>query len=76
MVPLDLELADLLIKLGDDRLVALLPLPIAPLKDPGRSLQEGLVPRLDLARMHLEPTGQLDRGLVPLQGCQGHLSLE
>ncbi len=51
---LDLELADLLVELGDEGLVALLPLPIGPLKDAGRSLQESLLPGVDLARMHLE----------------------
>ena len=47
--PLDLQLADLLVKPGDKGVIGLLPLVLLPVEDIGRSSQQCLLPCLDLA---------------------------
>ena len=75
-IPLDLQLADLLVKPGDKGVIGLLPLVLLPVEDIGRSSQQCLLPCLDLAGMDLVPGGQLGHRQFSLHRIHGHLGLE
>jgi len=75
-IPLNLQLANLLVEPGEKGLIALLALVVVPIEDAGRPFQQGLLPGLDLAGMDLVPGAQLDHSLLSLQRLQGHLALE
>ena len=67
---------NLLVELGDQGPIALLALAVAPAEDTGRSLQQGLLPGLDLTRVNLIPGGQLGHLLLSLHRRQGHLGFK
>jgi hypothetical protein len=76
--PLDLRLepADLLIKLGLDRLAVVVVAAASVLEEGLDPVQELLLPLADLDRVDLKGRGQLGQGLGLLDSLQGDLRLE
>ena len=75
-IPLHFQLSDLLVQPGDQSRVTLGPLFLTIAEDTGRSLQQGLLPGLDLTRVNLIPGGQLGHRLLSLHRRQGHLGFK
>ena len=72
-IPLDLQLANLLVELSDEGRTLLLLLGVVTTKDAGGTLQQSLLPCTDLALMDLIPIGYLCGGLFFSQCFQCHL---
>ena len=75
-IPLNLQLPNLLVEPGDESFLVLADLVLVSAEDIGRSSQQRLLPRLNLAGMDLVPGGQLGHRQFPFHRLQGHLGLE
>jgi len=75
-IPLHLELADLLVELGDEAGVIFLFVVVVTAKDAGCTFRQRLFPSPYLAGMDLKPASQFSRCLFTFERFQGYPGFE